>query len=149
MSNDEGIPIDANDQNDAREVAFWDESKLVVREEPETAPKYDLEERTARFGEDVIDFARTVPQGPLTNRLIDQLIGCGTSIGANDCEADDAVSRKEFFPRIGNCRKEARETRHFLRMMVKAVPDAKPAARSLWREARELHLIFSKVYRNK
>jgi four helix bundle protein len=77
------------------------------------------------------------------------LIGCGTSIGANYCEADDAVSRKEFFLRIGNCRKEARETKHFLRMMVKAVPDSKSRARELWREARELHLIFSKIYRNK
>jgi four helix bundle protein len=150
MSNDERIP---NERNDAREIAFWEGDGSVVRERPDQdrsgAPKYDLEERTAQFGEAVIDFVRTIPQGPVTNRLIDQLVGCGTSVGANYCEADDAVSRKEFFLRIGNCRKEAREIKHFLRMTVKAVPDLKPSARRLWREARELHLIFSKIYRNK
>jgi four helix bundle protein len=85
----------------------------------------------------------------VTNRLIDQLLGCGTSIGANYCETDDAVSRKEFFLRIGTCRKEARETKHFLRMMVRAVPDLKTSARILWHEARQLHLIFCKIYRSK
>jgi four helix bundle protein len=151
MTNDEGIPNDTKNEGDASEVAFWENAEVVVREEPDGSipPKYDLEERTARFGEAVIDFARSIPQGPVTNRLIDQLIGCGTSVGANYCEADDAVSRKEFFLRIGNCRKEARETKHFLRMMVKAVPDSKGSARPLWCEARELHLIFAKVYRNK
>jgi four helix bundle protein len=108
-----------------------------------------LEERTARFGEAVIDFARTIPEGPLTNRIIGQLVGAGTSVGANYCEADDAVSRKEFFLRIGTCRKEARETKHFLRMAVRAIPGLKPAARVLWREARELHLIFAKICRSK
>ena len=149
MSNDEGIANDANDANDAREIAFWEDGVSVLREEPDGSPKYDLEERTARFGEAVIDFARTIPHGPVTNRLIDQLVGCGTSIGANYCEADDAVSRKEFFLRIGNCRKEDRETKHFLRMIVRALPDLKGAARPLWCEARELHLIFSKIYRSK
>lgn len=115
----------------------------------EEAPRvYDLEERTARFGEAVIDFAKTIPQGPVTNRLIDQLVSCGTSVGANYCEADDAVSRKEFFLRVGTCRKEARETKHFLRMVVRAVPDLKSVARELWQEAREL-FIFSKIHRGK
>jgi len=149
MSNDEGISNDAKDERDAREIAFWGEGDNFIREEPGDTPKYDLKERTARFGESVIDFALTIPKGPVTNRLIDQLVGCGTSIGANYCEADDAVSRKEFFLRIGTCRKEARETKHFLRMVVRAVPDLKTAARQLWREARELHLIFSKIYRSK
>ena len=147
MSNDEGIPND--ESRDAAEMAFWFGDCNVVREEPGGASKYDLEERTARFGEAVIDFAKTIPAGPVTSRLISQLVGCGTSIGANYCEADDAVSRKEFFLRIGTCRKEARETKHFLRMMVRAVPDVKPAARGLWREARELHLIFAKICRSR
>ena len=149
MSNAEGIPKVEKVETDAREIAFWQDGEPVVREEPDIPPKYDLEDRTGRFGEAVIDFARTIPQGPVTNRLIDQLVGCGTSVGANYCEADDAISRKEFFLRIGNCRKEARETKHFLRMVVRAVPDLKDSARPLWREARELHLIFSKIYRHK
>ena len=103
-----------DERREVSEIAFWGAELSVVREESDArAGKYDFEERTARFGEAVIDFARTIPQGPVTNRLISQLVGAGTSIGANYCEADDAVSRKEFFLRIGTCRKEARETKYF------------------------------------
>src|ERR1043166_3814594 len=130
--------------------AFWDsDARLVVREEADSNRVYDLEERTARFGEMVIDFARAIPQNPVTSRIISQLIGAGTSVGANYVEADDAVSKKDFLKSIGTCRKEARETKHFLRMIVRAVPDLKPQARTLWLEAKELHLIFSKIWRNK
>ena len=132
------------------EEAFWaaDEESSVVREESPGARVFDLEERTAKFGEAVIDFAKTIPLGPLTNRLVDQLVGCGTSVGANYCEADDAVSKKEFLLKINTCRKEARETKFFLRMIVRALPNLKPPARLLWQEAKELHLIFSKIRRS-
>ena len=145
MPNDEGV----KKNREGAAWAFWFEDSNVVQEEPSGGPKYDLEERTAQFGEAVIDFARAVPQNPVTSRLISQLVGAATSIGANYCEADDAVSRKEFFLRVGTCRKEARETKHFLRMIVRAVPELKPAARELWREARELHLIFAKICRSR
>src|SRR6266550_4195060 len=108
----------------------------------------DLEERTARFGEAVVDFAKAIPQNAVTNRLISQLVGAATSVGANYVEADDAVSKKEFLKSIGTCRKEARETKHFLRIAVRAVPELKTQARTLWMEARELHLIFSKIWRS-
>jgi four helix bundle protein len=85
----------------------------------------------------------------MTNRLISQLVGVATSVGANYVEADDAVSKKEFLKSIGTCRKEARETKHFLRMIVRAVPELKPKAHTLALEANELHLIFSKIWRNK
>lgn len=148
MTNVEGIPKAKNAPDD--DESFWkDGDTLVVREVPETKRVYDLEERTARFGEAVIDFARTVPQDALTNRLISQLVGAATSVGANDVEADDAVSKKEFLKNIGTCRKEARETKHFLRMIVRAAPALKPDARRLWAEARELHLIFLKIWRTK
>jgi four helix bundle protein len=137
--------------NDEIKEAFWnagDESR-VVREEPMRArPVYDLAERTARFGEAVIDFAKATPQTPVTRRLIEQLVGCGTSVGANYCEADDAVSKKEFRLRCGTCKKEAREPKYFLRMVVRAVPELKPQARQLWQEAKELHLIFAKIWRS-
>ena len=120
----------------------------VVREEGEAAALiYDLEERTARFGEEVIEFLKRVPLGSRTNRLVDQLTGCGTSIGANYCEADDAVSKREFVKIIGTCRKEARESKFFIRMLVKARPELRDAAIPLWREVRELHLIFSRIRR--
>jgi len=132
--------------------AFWDDGAGLVREEAETRRVYDLEERTARFGEAIIDFAKTIPQNPVTNRIITQLLGAGTSVGANYVEADDAVSKPRKLSglkNIGTCRKEARETKHFLRMAVRAVPELKPRARTLWLEAKELHLIFSKIWRNK
>ena len=129
--------------------AFWnDDAMRVVREEPNDKRVYDLEERTARFGEAVIDFARTIPQGPVTNRIIGQLVGAGTSVGANYVEADDAVSKKEFLKSIGTCKKETREVKHFLRMAVRAAPELKLQARKLWMEAKELHLIFSKIWRS-
>jgi len=124
------------------------ETSVVVREEGEApALTYDLEERTAKFGEEVIEFLKRVPLGPRTNRLVDQLTGCGTSIGANYCEADDAVSKREFVKNIGTCRKEARESKFFIRMLVKACPELRDAAIPLWHEARELHLIFSRIRR--
>ena len=129
---------------------FWnDDETAFVREELYTKPVYDLEERTARFGEAVVDFAKAIPQSAVTNRIISQLVGAGTSVGANYVEADDAVSKKEFLKNIGTCKKEAREAKHFLRMAVRAVPELRPQARKLWIEARELHLIFSKIWRSK
>lgn len=111
-------------------------------------PPYDLEERTALFGEAVIEFAKSVPLSPITRRLVDQLVGAGTSVGANYCEADDAVSKKDFRHRISHCKKEAREAKFFIRMLVKAVPELREAAKPLWQEAKELHLIFAKIYRS-
>jgi four helix bundle protein len=147
MANDE-IMTKSKNQNARAEDSFWAESVAVVREEPETKRPYDLEERTARFGEGVIYFAKAIPKDAVTNRIISQLVGAATSVGANYVEADDAVSKKEFLKSIGTCRKEARETKHFLRMIVQAVPELKPQARTLWTEAKELHLIFSKIWRN-
>jgi four helix bundle protein len=108
---------------------------------------FDLEERTAHFGEAIIRFAKKIPFTPVNNRLIDQLVGAGTSIGANYCEANDGVSRKDFKHKIGTCRKEARETRFFLRMVASAEPGLKAEARVLWQEAKELNLIFSAIWR--
>jgi four helix bundle protein len=138
--------------NDEIEAAFWADNgeRLVVREEISPAPQrvFDLEERTARFGEAIIDFAGIIPWTPVTTRLIEQLVGCGTSVGANYCEADDTVSKKEFRLRCATCKKEARETKYFLRIVVRAVPELKAKALPLWQEAKELHLIFAKIWRS-
>jgi four helix bundle protein len=148
MTNDEGMTKSQGTREDFDE-AFWNRpTASVVREELEKERVYDLEERTARFGEAVIDFTRTIPQDAVTNRIINQLVGADTSVGANYVEADDAVSKKEFLKSIGTCKKETREAKHFLRMAVRAVPQLKPQARKLWLEARELHLIFSKIWRS-
>ncbi len=110
---------------------------------------FDLEERTATFGEAIVRFSKKIPRDPTNNRLIDQLVGCGTSVGANYCEADERVSRKDFRNVIGRCVKEAKETKHFLRMIATAEPRLASEARELFREARELHLIFASIYRKR
>ena len=110
--------------------------------------KYDLEERTTCFGEAIIGFAKKIPRNAVTLPLISQVVRSGTSIGANYCEADDAVSRKEFKNKIGTCKKEARETKYWIRMITLAVPECKGECRKLWQEAKELHLIFAKIWRS-
>lgn len=108
---------------------------------------YDLEERTASFGEAVIKFCRRIPEDSVTRRLIPQLIGCGTSVGANYAEADDAESKRDFRHKIGICKKEAREAKHFLRMVMTAVPAMRQEAEQLKQEAKELNLIFNTIYK--
>ncbi len=110
-------------------------------------PKYDLEERTAKLGEDIITYAKKIPVNLITQRLIPQLVGAGTSISSNYCEADDAESSKDFVHKLGICKKEARETKNVLRMIVIAVPELKQEARILWQEAHELNLIFNAIIR--
>jgi four helix bundle protein len=110
-------------------------------------PKFDLEERTALFGESVIAFAKKIPRTAITLSLISQIVRSGTSVGSNYCEADDAVSKKEFRNKVGTCKKEARETKYWLRMIAAAEPNTKDDARALWQEAKELHLIFASILR--
>lgn len=122
----------------------------LMREEseaPTAGRTYDLLERTAVFGEAVVRFAKKIPRSPANDRLINQLVGAGTSIGANYCEADDAVSKKDFRNKIGTCRKEAKECKFWLRMIAAAEESLKPDARALWQEAKELHLIFCAIFR--
>lgn len=107
--------------------------------------KYDLEDRTARFGENIIEFAKKMPKTPITVSLISQLVKAGTSVGANYCEADCAESKKDFEHKLGICKKESKESKHWLRMISVAVPELKDEARIFWREANELNLIFSSI----
>ena len=118
----------------------------MTNEENTNTKKYDLEERTAKFGEEAIRFCRSLPKSELTRRIIDQLVGCTTSVGANYCEADDAESPKDFKHKIGICKKESRESKHFLRMSAIAAPEMKDRAKILWQEAQEINLIFNSIY---
>ena len=107
--------------------------------------KYDLEERTAKLGEDVIDFAKKIPKNTITIPLISQLIKSGTSVGANYCEADCAESRRDFEHKLGISKKESKESQHWFRMIAKAVPELKDESLKLWKEANELLLIFISI----
>ena len=106
---------------------------------------YDLEERTAKYGEDVIEFARKLPRNEITKRIIPQLIGAGTAVGSNYCEADCAESNKDFIHKMAIANKEAKESKHFLRMSAKACPEFSSDARKLWKEGHELNMIFMTI----
>lgn len=115
---------------------------------PKWEGKFDLEERTARFGENVLNFARIIFKSDITRPLISQLVRAATSVGANYCEADCAESKKDFEHKIGICKKESKETKHWLRMVATAQPDMVEKCRELWREATELNLIFTTIVKN-
>ncbi len=110
---------------------------------------YDLDERTAQFGEVVTRFARTVLQDVTTIPRTSQFVRDGTSIRANYCKVDDAISAEDFRHRNSICKKEARETRFWPRTIAAAAPESKPPSRIQWREAKELHLIFSSTWRRR
>lgn len=106
---------------------------------------YALEERTAKFAEDIIDLCKKISKTTITKPIIDQLIRSGTSIGANYCEANGASSRKDFKNKIYICKKESKETKYWLRLLARTDAQAKEDCRKLWKEAYEFSLIFSKV----
>ncbi|PIR02988.1 MAG: four helix bundle protein [Candidatus Magasanikbacteria bacterium CG11_big_fil_rev_8_21_14_0_20_43_7] len=109
---------------------------------------YDLEERTALFGEEVIAWCKTLPVHDMTKRLIPQMVAAGTSVGANYCEADCAESNKDFIHKMSIANKETKESKHFIRMLAKACPEQVKEARKLWKEAKELNLIFTTIIKN-
>jgi len=124
---------------------------LVLRDEPRSdvpvRHPFDLEERTAVFGENVVRLSRKIPRDPTNNRLIDQLVGASTSVGANFCEANDCYSRKDFRFTVKRCIKEAKEARFFLRMVAASEARLASEARPLYREATELIRILAAMYR--
>ncbi|MEK7616193.1 MAG: four helix bundle protein [Patescibacteria group bacterium] len=113
-----------------------------------TDKKFDLEERTAKFGIMVLDFCRKIAENSITRPLISQLVRSGTSVGANYCEANNAESKKDFVHKIGICKKEVRESMYWFHMIGASVPESKESARKLWQEAKELNLIFAKIIKS-
>jgi len=110
--------------------------------------KYDLEERTIKFAESIINLCKKVSQNPITLPIINQLIKAATSIGANYAEANGASSKKDFKNKIFICKKEARETKYWLRLLALAAPNLKVECKACFKEAQELTLIFSKIALN-
>jgi len=107
--------------------------------------KYDLEERTAKFGEQVIIFCKSLQQDSINRSVISQIIRSGTSVGANYMEANGACSKKDFKNKIYICKKEAQETKHWLRMIAQCNPEKKEDIVKLWKECQELTLIFGRI----
>ena len=109
--------------------------------------KYDLEERTSLFAENIVSLAKSIPKNNVTLPILDQLIRAGTSIGANYMEANGASSKKDFKNKIFICKKESKETQYWLRVIAKAIDkeNLKESCRKLWQEAKELSMIFATI----
>lgn len=106
---------------------------------------YDLEERTLKFSGDVIFLLNKIKKDLVTTPISSQLIRSATSIGANYCEANGASSKKDFKNKIYICKKEAKETKYWLLLLTKALPEMKKDCENLSKEIQELILIFSKI----
>jgi four helix bundle protein len=106
----------------------------------------DLEERTFRFAEAVRAFVKQLPRTISNTEDVKQLVRASGSVAANWIEADEALSKKDFLMRVKICRKEAKESRLFLRLIDAGLAKATLAIRDhLMAEARELTLIFSAI----
>lgn len=113
-----------------------------------TETRYDLKERTFQFGVRVLKFASPLPKTVIAVELTRQLIRAATSVGANVEEAEGAESRRDTTHKMAIARKEARESRYWLRMILAAgiVPSALTnEANVLMREAEELVKILSAI----
>jgi four helix bundle protein len=109
---------------------------------------YDLEDRTFQFAKPVRAFVKQLPRTLCNWEDVKQLVKSSGSIGANYIEANESLGKKDFLMRIRICRKEAKESRYWLRL-VEPGPD--PAAEServcLVQEASELTNIFGAILR--
>jgi len=110
--------------------------------------KYDLEDRTAKFAEAIIKLVQSIKITPVNKRIIEQIVGSGGSIGANYCEANEAESKQDFKHKVGICKKETKETKHWLRLLASANPEVKEQLRELYKENQELLLIFSSILKS-
>jgi four helix bundle protein len=112
----------------------------------DNAKPRDLEDRTFRFAESVRTFVKQLPRTVSNGEDIRQLVRASGSVAANWIEADEALSKKDFVMRVKICRKEAKESRLFLRLIEVGLEKATLAVRDrLAAEARELTLIFSSI----
>jgi len=109
---------------------------------------FDFEERTAILGENVISFAREINRGDINRPLVNQLVRSATSIGANYMEADGAISKKDFRNKLAISRKEAKETKHWLRMLASANPRLRETCQKLAQEIYEIICILSAMINN-
>lgn len=111
-----------------------------------TTRVYDLEERTFVFAKRVRVFARSIPGTALSISDLQQLIRASGSVGANYCEANDALGRRDFVMKCRISRKEAKEARYWLRLLLEtsSVQDRNEAL-ALISEATELVKILSSI----
>ncbi len=111
----------------------------------QSSNKYDLEERTATFGENVLKLSMTIKKTSISSPIINQLVRSATSVGVNYQEANGASSKKDFHHKIYICKKETQETKHWLRMLIVVEPNKLEDIEKLQDECQQLVMIFQKI----
>jgi len=110
--------------------------------------QYDLEERTFRFAKRCREFSKKLPRTLENIEDRKQLVRASGSQGANYIEANEALSKKDFVHRIKICRKEAKESRYWLKLVdTNDDKDLEKERKELIQEATELMKIFSSIMR--
>jgi four helix bundle protein len=107
--------------------------------------KYDLEERTLNFTKGVINFCKKLPKNTINTELTSQLVRASGSVGANYIEANESLSKKDFVHRVKICRKEAKESKYWLKVTVSANLEFKKEGEPLIQESLELTKIFGSI----
>jgi four helix bundle protein len=114
--------------------------------EKPNSKQYDLEDRTFEFAKRVRAFVKRLPKTPANIEDGRQLINASGSVGANYIEANEALSKKDFLMRIKICRKEAKESRYWLRLIDTDGKELLEKERKdSENEARELTHIFDQI----
>ncbi|MBL7069580.1 MAG: four helix bundle protein [Candidatus Omnitrophica bacterium] len=109
--------------------------------------QYDLEERTEKFAKRVIELCKELPKNTVNIELISQTIRASGSVGANYIEANEALSKKDFYYRIKICRKESKEARYWLKLLLSANNKLEKESELLIKESTELMNIFGAIVR--
>ena len=109
--------------------------------------RYDLEDRTMAFAKKVSLFADVITKTMSNIEYIKQLIRSSSSVGANYIEANEAISRKDFYFRIKICRKEAKESHYWLKLIWVNNNEHERKRIELIQEALELSKIFGAISR--
>ena len=112
----------------------------------QNSKRYDLEDRTLRFAQRVRVFVKKLPRTLANIEDSRQLVNSSGSVGANYIEANEALSKKDFVMRIKICRKEAKESRYWLRLIdTGAKSELEQERKELEDEASELTHIFGSI----
>ncbi len=111
--------------------------------------KYDLEDRTLKFAKDCIDLCKLLIRDTINIELVSQLIRASGSVGANYREANDSTSKKDFFYRINICRREAKESKYWLELLLHSNQKLSDKITPLIDEALQLARIFATIAKNK
>lgn len=112
---------------------------------PDFNRQQELEERLLRFASSVMDVVGTFARAPETKPLVSQLVRSASSVGANYAEANASESRADFVHKCSIARKEASETRYWLKLAAFRGLGDKSAILALLDECEQLVRIFAAI----